>query len=223
MIHQPKHQKGQRPTDVAPACQDPVPEDPDTSLASPEGDEVQADRPSEGAAGDEVGRSAAMMGALVIVSRLTGFLRTWGQAFALGTTLLSSCYTVASNLPNQLYELVMGGLLATSFLPVYLSCKERSGRKSANAYASNLLSIVLLLMGALSVLGIVFAVQFIWTQSFTASSTFDADRAVYFFRFFAIEIVLYGLSAVVSGILNAERDYFWSNAAPIINNVVCTA
>ncbi|MDD2589121.1 MAG: lipid II flippase MurJ, partial [Atopobiaceae bacterium] len=42
-------------------------------------------------------------------------------------------------------------------------------------------------------------------------------------RFFAIEIVLYGLSAVVSGILNAERDYFWSNAAPIINNVVCTA
>ncbi|MBQ9058663.1 MAG: murein biosynthesis integral membrane protein MurJ [Atopobiaceae bacterium] len=172
---------------------------------------------------EQVGRSAALMSVLVIVSRITGFLRTWGQAFALGTTLLSSCYTVASNLPNQLYELVMGGMLATSFLPVYLSAKQRDGSEEANRYASNLLSVLLLFMGVLSVAGIFFAQQFIWTQSFTASETFDSDLAVWFFRFFAIEIALYGLSAVYSGILNAERDYFWSNVAPLLNNVVCTA
>ena len=75
-------------------------------------DEPQAD------AETSVGKSAAMMSVLVIFSRITGFVRTWGQAFALGTTLLSSCYTVANNLPNQLYELVIGGMIITAFLPV---------------------------------------------------------------------------------------------------------
>ena len=170
-----------------------------------------------------VGRSAALMSLLVIVSRITGFLRTWGQAAAMGVTVTASCYTVANNMPNQLYELVMGGMLATAFLPVYLSVKERAGREGANRYTSNLLSIVTLVLGVLTVLSIVFAGQVIWTQSFGATSEFDFDLATWFYRFFAIEIVLYALSAVMSGVLNAERDYLWSNAAPIFNNIVCTA
>lgn len=171
----------------------------------------------------QVGRSAALMSALVIVSRLTGFLRTWGQAFALGVTVTASCYSVANNLPNQLYEIVIGGMLVTAFLPVYLSVKQRSGAKGASAYTSNLVSIVLVLMGALTLLSIVFARQVVWTQSFTATEEFDSDLAIYFFRFFAIEVVLYALSSIFSGVLNAERDYFWSSAAPIFNNFVTTA
>lgn len=170
-----------------------------------------------------VERSAAMMSVLVIISRITGFLRTWGQAFALGVTVTSSCYTVANNLPNQLYELVMGGMLMTAFLPVYLSVKKKAGTKGASEYASNLLSLVLIIMGALFVASLVLAVPIVWTQSFSANQDFDSGLAVFFFRFFAVEVMLYALSSVLSGVLNAERDYLWSNAAPIFNNIVCTA
>ena len=171
----------------------------------------------------QVGRSTALMSALVIVSRLTGFLRTWGQAYALGVTVTASCYSVANNLPNQLYEIVIGGMLVTAFLPVYLSVKQKQGTKGASAYTSNLVSIVLVLMGAVTILGFIFARQVVWTQSFTATEEFDTDLAIYFFRFFAIEVVLYALSSIFSGVLNAERDYFWSSAAPIFNNFVTTA
>ena len=171
----------------------------------------------------QVGRSAALMSVLVIISRLTGFLRTWGQAYALGVTVTASCYSVANNLPNQLYELVIGGMLVTAFLPVYQSVKKEKGIKGASDYTSNLVSIVLVLMGAVTVLGIIFAAQVVWTQSFSASADFDADLATYFFRFFVIEVVLYALSSIFSGVLNAERDYFWSSAAPIFNNFVTTA
>ena len=166
-----------------------------------------------------VGRSAAMMSVLVIISRLTGFVRTWGQAFALGTTLLSSCYTVANNLPNQLYELVIGGMLITAFLPVYLDVRERKGRRGANEYVSNLLSVLLVILGVCFVLCLVFAAPLIWVQSAGTDQSQMAD-GVTLFRFFAIEIVLYCLSSVASGVLNAERDYFWSNAAPIFNNII---
>ncbi len=171
----------------------------------------------------QIGRSTAMMSGLVIVSRLTGYARTWAQAIALGVTIIASCYSVANNLPNQLYEIVVGGMLVTAFLPVYLSEKQRAGQEGASRYASNLFSTVVVLMGIATVLCIVFAAQVIWTQSFSAVDDFDANLAVYFFRFFAIEILLYSLSSILSGILNAERDYFWSNAAPIFNNFVTTA
>lgn len=171
----------------------------------------------------QVGRSAALMSALVIISRLTGFLRTWGQAYAIGVTVMASCYSVANNLPNQLYELVCAGMLTTAFLPVYMSAKKRAGMKAASDYTSNLVSIVLVLMGAVAVLGFIFAAQMVWTQSFTATEEFDFDLTVYFFRFFVIEVVLYALSSIFSGVLNAERDYFWGQAAPIFNNFVTLA
>ena len=166
-----------------------------------------------------VGRSTAMMSVLVIISRITGFVRTWGQAYALGTTLLASCYTVANNLPNQLYELVMGGMLVTAFLPVYLSVKQKSGREGANRYISNLLSIVLVLMGVLVVVCIAMAAPLVWVQSAGTDQSQMTD-AVFLFRFFAVEVLLYCLSTIASGVLNAEREYFWSTAAPIFNNII---
>ena len=168
---------------------------------------------------DAVGRSAAMMSLLVIVSRITGFVRTWAQAFALGTTLLASCYTVANNLPNQLYELVVGGMLVTAFLPVYLSCKRRAGQEGANRYISNLLSIILVLMGVVTVACILLAAPLVWVQSAGTDQAQMSD-AVFLFRFFAVEVLLYCLSTIASGVLNAERDYFWSSAAPIFNNLI---
>ena len=166
------------------------------------------------------GRSALLMSVLVIVSRITGFIRTWAQAYAIGATVLASCYAVANNLPTQIYEVVTAGMLVTAFLPVYMSVKKRLGTDAAADYVSNLTSIVLVITAAVTLLSIVFAVQLVWTQSFSAAEDFDSSLAVWFFRFFAIEIVLYALSTIFSGVVNAERDYFWSSVAPIFNNVV---
>lgn len=180
---------------------------------------------ADGCGADEasVDRSAAMMSVLVILSRITGFLRTWSQAIGVGGGVVANAFIVANNLPNQLYELVMGGMLVTAFLPVYVSAKKRLGCDGAASYASNLLSVVVLLMGMLAVLSFVFAGQVIWTQSFTAGDNFDSGLSVFFFRFFAISIILYALSSIISGVLNAERDYFWSTFAPVVNNVIVSA
>lgn len=170
-----------------------------------------------------VTRSAALMSALVFISRITGFIRTWVQARALGPTGLASAYAVANNLPTQIYELVTAGMLATAFLPVYVAVKKRSGQKGANEYTSNLMSIVIALTAVVTLISFIFAGQIIWSQSFSASSGFDTERSVWFFRFFTIEIVLYAVSMIVSGVVNAERDYLWSNLAPIFNNFVTIA
>lgn len=168
-------------------------------------------------------KSSNIVSILVIIGRITGFFRTSVQAWAIGALGLASAYTVANNLPNLLYELVMGGMLITSFLPVYMSVKSKRGKQAAADYASNLTSIVVLVMLVVLVLSLVFAAPIVWTQSAGATEGFDSELAIYFFRWFAIEVVLYALSSLISGVLNAERDYFASNVAPILNNVITIA
>ncbi len=170
-----------------------------------------------------VGRSAGLMTVLTILSRVTGFIRTWAMAAAIGMSLLSSSYQVANNLPNMLYELVMGGMLVTAFLPVYMGVRREQGREASNEYVGNLLGILLLLLGGISVLGTVFAPGFIWTQSFLSGDGGSMGTAAFMFRFFAIQILFYGLGSVFSGVLNAHRDYFWSTFAPVLNNVIVIA
>ena len=182
------------------------------NTASPE-TESESDRQAR------VGRSQLLISVCVAISRITGFIRTWAMGLAMGTTLLSSSYQVACNLPNQLYELVMGGMLVTAFLPVYVSLRKREGEERANQYASTLMGIVLVFLGVVALLATLFAPQVVWTQMFFSPSG-DRELVVYFFRFFAVQLLFYGVSAVAGGLLNSRNDYFWSSAAPIANNIV---
>lgn len=173
--------------------------------------------PSSSVAG--VSGSAGIISLCVIISRITGFIRTWAMAFALGATFLSSSYQVANNLPNQLYELVAGGMIVTAFLPVYISVKKKLGKEASNEYASNLLTIVVFGLGILSLLCILFPSVIIFTQTFYSDQQ-TMNVSTVFFQYFAIQIVFYGASAIISGLLNANRDYLWSSIAPVANNVI---
>lgn len=183
---------------------------------------ARAPQPEPEDATAAVGSSAALMSICTMLSRITGFARTWVMAFALGSTLLSSSYQVANNLPNQLYELVVGGMLVTAFLPVYMSVKKKLGRDASNRYASNLLTIVVVFLGAVSALCMAFPSVAIYTQSFYSDQN-EMAQSVFFFQFFAIQIVMYGATAIVSGLLNANRDYLWASIAPVANNVIVIA
>lgn len=166
--------------------------------------------------------SAGIISLCVAVSRVTGFARTWAMAFALGATFLSSSYQVANNLPNQLYELVMGGMLVTAFLPVYVSTKKKLGTDAGNDYASSLFNITVLLLGIVSLIGILFPQAIVYTQTFMSDQA-DMATAVMLFQFFAIQTVFYGASSIFSGLLNANREYFWSSIAPVFNNLMVIA
>ncbi len=177
----------------------------------------------EGKQNPSVARSTALMSVATLFSRATGLIRTWAMAFALGNSLITSSYQVANNMPNVIYELVAGGLLAAAFLPVYMLEKERGGEKSGNEFANNLLNITIVVLGILSILATVFAPQVIATQTFTVSEDAEVyQRAVAFFRIFAVQIVFYGIGGIVTGILNANRVYFLPSMAPAINNVIVT-
>lgn len=168
-----------------------------------------------------VARSTAVMSVATLASRITGLARTWVMAFALGNTLVTSAYQLANTAPNMIYELALGGLLNAAFLPLYLLQTKKYGQEGGNRYASNLLNIVILVMGALSVLATIFAPQIIATQTFTQPVGAEVTTvAVDFFRIFAFQLLFYGIGGVVTALLNANRVYFLPSVAPALNNAV---
>lgn len=155
------------------------------------------------------------------LSRVTGFVRTWAIAYALGVTTLSSAYSVANNIPNMIYELVAGGVISSLFIPVFLEQWDKRGKDDAWRYASYLFNLTTVVLSVVAVIGTVFAKQFVATQTFrSGSDTPEVALAEFFFRFFAVQIIFYGAGAVISGLLNSQRKFLWPAIGPVFNNVV---
>ncbi|MEF2560306.1 MAG: murein biosynthesis integral membrane protein MurJ [Eggerthellaceae bacterium] len=171
---------------------------------------------------DSIIKNTGLITLCTLGSRVTGLLRTWAMAFALGNTLLTSAYQIAYNMPAMIYELAASGVLATAFLPLYLLQKEKHGDSEAHNFASNILSMTIVILGLLALACSVFSPAVIETQTFTISDGDSKTLAIFFFRIFAVQILLYGVGAVITGILNAERTYLMPSLAPVINNIVVT-
>ena len=171
---------------------------------------------------DSILKNTGLITLCTLGSRVTGLLRTWAMAFALGNTLLTSAYQIAYNMPSMIYELAASGLLATAFLPLYLLQKEKKGNGEAYKFASNILTLTIVLLGILALACSVFSPLVIETQTFTVGQGDSKTLAIFFFRIFAIQILFYGVGAVITGILNAERTYLMPSLAPVMNNIVVT-
>src|SRR3982751_6783179 len=59
------------------------------------------------------------------LSRITGLLRVAVFAAVVGQTALADAYNLANNSPNAVYELLLGGVLSASLVPLFTQQFER--------------------------------------------------------------------------------------------------
>ena len=174
-------------------------------------------------------RSSAIMSVGTALSRLSGFVRLTAAAWALGIveTRLADAYTSANTMPNIIYELALGGILSSVFVPVFVEWLDKHGREQAWELARRMLSITVVVLGGLAIVGIIFAPAII--RLYTLGITDPERRAAtqelgtFFLRFFMPQIVFYGIGAVATGLLNSHRRFAAPMFAPILNNVVSIA
>lgn len=165
------------------------------------------------------------------LSRVTGYLRTSVQAAVLGTGAVANAYTFSNTLPNQIYELFMGGLLSSIFIPILVERLTRHGEEDARRLTSALLAIIVPVLVAVSLLGILFAGPLVaLTTDFEPTERLSAEEAerttelaVLLFRIFAFKILFYGIAALAMGVLNSHRRFFLPTVAPVLNNLTVIA
>jgi putative peptidoglycan lipid II flippase len=166
------------------------------------------------------------------VSRVTGLLRIVALAWALGQTHLADAYNLANITPNILYDIVLGGVLSATFIPVFMD--HLSNREEAEAYESIsavlTLSAVVLLVS--TVVALVLAPELITalTGLDTSAHTHEVHQilleraaATTLLRWFVIQIAAYGFFALATALLSTRRRFVAVAWGPIVNNLVCIA
>ncbi len=167
-------------------------------------------------------RSSAVVGVGTALSRLTGFGRVAAIAYALGATKVSGVYAFANETPNILYELLLGGILTATLLPLFVRHHQDHDEEATNAVVT---VAAVALIGA-TVLGIVLApviVRLYTIQVDGPSADTQRELATSWLRCFMPQIFFYGLTAIATGLLNARRRFAAAAFAPILNNVVVIA
>ncbi|HVL05202.1 MAG TPA: murein biosynthesis integral membrane protein MurJ [Acidimicrobiales bacterium] len=191
---------------------------------------VQAD---EGSDTDEdlppnLGRSAVVMAVGTTLSRVTGLGRLVAMAFALGVTesRLADSYNIANTMPNVVYELILGGVLTSVFIPVLVEELRKKRDDDAWESVSALVTTSAVVVLAITVLAVVGAPWIIRLFTFRLSGAEQAQQqelATFFLRFFAPQIAFYGFAAIAGGLLNAHDRFAIPMFAPIANNLVVIA
>src|SRR5579871_171411 len=162
-----------------------------------------------------------------LLSRVTGMLRTLVTAWGLGANSVSDAYNVANTTPNIIYDLVLGGILAATLVPVFvelLNTPASAGGEDAGWRAiSAVCSAILAVLAAVTVLFWLATPAIIRLYTIANHSPdVRAERqlAVSLLYLFVPQLVLYGLAAVAAALLQARRHYAPPMYTPILNNLV---
>ncbi|MCK9930065.1 murein biosynthesis integral membrane protein MurJ [Frankia sp. Mgl5] len=164
-----------------------------------------------------LGRASGTMAIGTIASRASGFLRTVAIAAAIGTGAVGQAFNVANTTPNILYDLLLGGILTSVIVPVLVQASKEDP-DGGDGFASSLITLMVLGLGAAVLVGMFAAPQIIslYLNTGPAQRELGADLL----RWFMPQILFYGIGATLGAILNTRQSFAAPMFAPVLNNLV---
>jgi len=185
---------------------------------------LRAGQPEE----PSLARSTAVMAAGTLLSRITGLLRVTVLVGTLGVTeqRLADVYNVANTTPNIIYELVLGGIISSIFVPVFVEVRRLRGFRQARLVANAVMTIAIVFLSLLAIAGALAAPWIIrlYIHSGTPAEQAEAQRVGgQLLAMFMPQIVFYGVGSVMTALLNANRRFGVPMFAPVLNNLVVVA
>src|SRR3954452_14186726 len=82
---------------------------------------------------DRLVRSSAAVATGTLLSRVTGLLRVAVLAYAVGRASLADTYNLANSTPNIVYELLLGGVLSATLVPLFVDHLQRGDTRATSA------------------------------------------------------------------------------------------
>ena len=165
-------------------------------------------------------RNNVTVAAGTALSRVTGLLRVGVFAAVVGQTALSDAYNLANNSPNAVYELLLGGVLSASLVPLFAKQAEDGDDDATSA----VMTVAMIALSALTLLAVIGAPIVVRLFSLNVSDSVDAAQfrsvGTALARIFLIQIFFYGISALANSLLQARRRYFAAAWAPVLSNLV---
>ena len=163
-------------------------------------------------------RSSLIMASGTVLSRGLGIVRAILLAATIGvTTNAADAFGVANQLPNNVYAIIVGGVLNAVLVPQIV--KAKSHLDGGKAYIDRLLTLAIVIFGSVTIVTTLSAPLLVslYTNGWSASQLALATAFAYWCL---PQLFFYGLYTLLGEVLNARSKfgpYMW---APVLNNVV---
>lgn len=168
-----------------------------------------------------IAKSSMLMASGTIISRVLGFVRAVVLAAAIGvTTNAADAFGVANQLPNNVYAIIVGGVLNAVLVPQIV--RARSHADGGKGYIDRLLTFILTIFFVVSVISTIAApfLVDIYTKDWTGP---ELALATAFAYWCLPQLFFYGLYSLLGEVLNARSAFGPFMWAPVLNNVVSLA
>ena len=133
---------------------------------------------------------------------------------AFGTSSQNDAFTAANRLPDILYSLVAGGALASAFIPTFTTLLTHGKLTTAWKLASAIANLVTLILVGVCAITAFFAP---WVVQHILAPGFDAEKVALTANLLRIQLaspIIFGISGLLMGILNAHQSFLWPALAP---------
>ncbi|GGO76037.1 murein biosynthesis integral membrane protein MurJ [Nonomuraea cavernae] len=174
-----------------------------------------------------VAGGALLIGAITILARVMGFAKQYAFAQTVGTNCLATAYATANQVPNIIFEVVVGGALAGVVVPVLsgaAGAEAPAGRERVEWISSALMTWVVVVLVPLGLLTALFAEPVAGLFFGDALKGCDAGAvtavATRMLVVFAPQIPLYGVAVVLYGVLQSHHRFTSPALAPLVSSVV---
>jgi putative peptidoglycan lipid II flippase len=170
-------------------------------------------------------RSSAAVAVGTLLSRVTGLARVGFLIWALvGTNRLSDTYNLGNTMPNILYELLLGGILTATLVPIFVgSIEKRDTRAISAVFTIALTAITIFTVVTMALSPLIARLLASHDSGGAATHAARVHLLVLFLLCFLPQMVFYGFTALASALLNAHRRFVAAAYAPVVNNVVVIA
>ena len=164
------------------------------------------------------GRSAFLVGAGILISRLVGLIRQRVFAHYFGTSAAGDAFSAAFRIPNFLQNIFGEGALSASFIPVYAKLLAHDDEEEA-AHVANAVLGILALVVSIIVLAGVLTTPYIISAIAPGFKGETRELTIRLVRILFPGAGLLVLSAWCLGVLNSHHRFFISYTAPVAWNL----
>jgi putative peptidoglycan lipid II flippase len=167
--------------------------------------------------------ATAVLAVGTFASRLTGFVRVLAIGYVLGVGSLSDAYNYANGIPNIVYDLLLGGILSATLIPVFVDQFNREDREETVRAISAVVTAItaaLVVITALLWLLAPFVIRFYLILNSTPSGPDEKVLATKLLHYFSPQVFLLGAIIVSTALLNARRRFTAAALSPILNNLI---
>jgi putative peptidoglycan lipid II flippase len=165
-----------------------------------------------------IAQAAGIIALGSIASRALGLVREQIIAFRFGASGWVSAFGIAAQIPNTIYDLLIGGMLSAALVPVFAQVVEREGDEALWSLFSRVANLVAVVLGAIVLLLEALAPQVAWLLG----GGFEPDLLrvlAQMIRIIAPATLLFGLSGVVTGLLYALKRFTLPTVGAAIYNL----